>query len=188
MFFKRTTSGTAAVTLIIGHSSKTISTKLHWILIVISIYNSKTSLIWSNLILCGKIFEKASTKKFASSHFFNNPFCLYHLEKIWTYVNKNIWYSCFSKIDVCWQKGIESYSSGAQNFCKLSGIIDMSPGVGITTTITVAAHLRGMGPTLTSQKDTLMLRGNSNIIYFLLDFNYNYILHFNCCAYIRIRI
>ena len=34
----------------------------------------------------------------------------------------------------------------------------------------VAAHLRSMRPTLTSQKDTLMLRRNSNIIYFLLDF------------------
>ena len=52
----------------------------------------------------------------------------------------------------------------------------------------VAAHLRGMRPTLTSQKDTLMLRRNSNIIYSLLDFNYIYIMYFNCCAYIRIRI
>ena len=34
----------------------------------------------------------------------------------------------------------------------------------------VAEHLRGMRSTLTSQKDTLMFRRNSNIIYFLLDF------------------
>ena len=34
----------------------------------------------------------------------------------------------------------------------------------------VAAQLRGMQPTLTSQKDTLMLRRNSNNIYFPLDF------------------
>ena len=34
----------------------------------------------------------------------------------------------------------------------------------------VAAHLRGMRPTLTIEKDTLTLRRNSNIIYFLLDF------------------
>ena len=34
----------------------------------------------------------------------------------------------------------------------------------------VAEHLRGMRPTLTNEKDTLMLRRNLNIIYFLLDF------------------
>ena len=34
----------------------------------------------------------------------------------------------------------------------------------------VAAHLRGMRPTLTNEKNTLMLRRNSNIIYFLLNF------------------
>ena len=44
------------------------------------------------------------------------------------------------------------------------------------------------GQPLPTQKDTLMLRRNSNIFYFLLDFNYNYIKYFNCCAYIRIRI
>ena len=52
----------------------------------------------------------------------------------------------------------------------------------------VAAHLRGMRPTFTSQKDTLMLRRNTNIINFQLDLNYNYIVYFNCCAYIWIRI
>ena len=43
----------------------------------------------------------------------------------------------------------------------------------------VAAHLRGMRLTLTSRKDTLILRRNSNILYTLLDFNYNYIMYFN---------
>ena len=71
-----------------------------------------------------------------------------------------------------------------QNFIRKSnGILDLN-----CLWLFVAAHLRGMRPTLTSQKDTLMLRKNSNIIYFLLDFNYNYIMYFNCCAYIRIRI
>ena len=32
--------------------------------------------------------------------------------------------------------------------------------------LSVPAHLRGMRPNLTSQKDTLMLRRNSNILYF----------------------
>ena len=42
----------------------------------------------------------------------------------------------------------------------------------------VAAHLRGMRPTLTVKKDTLMLRRNSNTILFLLNFHYNYIMYF----------
>ena len=33
-----------------------------------------------------------------------------------------------------------------------------------------------------SQKDTLILRRNSNILYSLLDLNYNDIMYFNCCA------
>ena len=51
--------------------------------------------------------------------------------------------------------------------------------------IRVAAHLRGMRPNLTSKKDTLMLRRNSNI---LPNLHYNSIMYFNWCAYIRIRI
>ena len=51
----------------------------------------------------------------------------------------------------------------------------------------VAAHMRGMRPTPTAKKDTLMLKRNSNILLFLLNFHYNSIMYFNCCAYIRIR-
>ena len=43
----------------------------------------------------------------------------------------------------------------------------------------VAAHLRGIRPTLTTKKDTLMLRRNSNIILFLLNFLYNYTMYFS---------
>ena len=39
-----------------------------------------------------------------------------------------------------------------------------------------------------SQKRPLMLRRNSNILLLLLNFHYNSIMYFNCCAYIRIRI
>ena len=52
----------------------------------------------------------------------------------------------------------------------------------------IAAQLRGMRLNLTSQKDTLMLWRYSNISYILLDFNFNYIMYFNNCANIRIRI
>ena len=52
----------------------------------------------------------------------------------------------------------------------------------------VAAHLRGMRPTLTAKKDPLMLRRNSNILLRLLNFHENSIMYFNCCAYIRIRM
>ena len=51
-----------------------------------------------------------------------------------------------------------------------------------------AAHLRGMRPTLTAKKDPLMLRRNSNVLLLLLNFHYNSIMYFNCCAHIRIRI
>ena len=49
----------------------------------------------------------------------------------------------------------------------------------------VAAHLRGMRPTVTAKIDPLMLRRNSNILLLLLN---NSIMYFNYCAYIRIRI
>ena len=38
------------------------------------------------------------------------------------------------------------------------------------------------------QKRPLMLKRNSNILLLLLNFHYNCIMYFNCCAYIRIRI
>ena len=57
-----------------------------------------------------------------------------------------------------------------------------------TIEISVAAHLRGMRLTLTAKKDPLMLRRNSNILLLLLNFHYNCIMYFNCCAHIRIRI
>ena len=52
----------------------------------------------------------------------------------------------------------------------------------------VAAQLRGMRLTLTVRKDPLMLRRNSNVLLLLLNFHYNCIMYFNCCANIRIRI
>ena len=52
----------------------------------------------------------------------------------------------------------------------------------------VAAHLRGMRLTLTAKTDPLLLRRNSNILLLLLNFHYNCIMYFNCCAYIRIRM
>ena len=54
--------------------------------------------------------------------------------------------------------------------------------------VTVTAHLLGMQPTLTAKKDPLKLRRNSNILLLLLNFHYNSVTYFNCCAYIRIRI
>ena len=48
----------------------------------------------------------------------------------------------------------------------------------------VAANLRGMRPTFTTKKATLMLRRNSNI---LLNFHDIPNTYFNCCAYILIR-
>ena len=52
----------------------------------------------------------------------------------------------------------------------------------------VAPHLRGMRLTLTTKKDPLMLRRNSNLLLLLLNFHYNSIMYFNCCPYIQIRI
>ena len=52
----------------------------------------------------------------------------------------------------------------------------------------VAAHLRGVPPTVTAKKDPLMQRRTSNILLLLLNFRYNSIMYFNCCAYTRIRI
>ena len=46
----------------------------------------------------------------------------------------------------------------------------LSMGMSFLNKMSVAAHLWGMRPTLTNEKDTLMLRRNLNIIYFLLDF------------------
>ena len=54
--------------------------------------------------------------------------------------------------------------------------------------VPVAAHLRGMRPTLTAKKDPLMLRRNLKILLLLLNVHYNSIMYFSCCAYIRIRI
>ena len=62
-----------------------------------------------------------------------------------------------------------------------------SPETG-TLSPAVAAHLRGMRPTLTAKKDPLMLRRNSNILLLLYNFRYNSTMYFNCCAHIRIRI
>ena len=42
----------------------------------------------------------------------------------------------------------------------------------------VATHLRGMRPTLTTKKDTLTIMRNSNIMLFLLNYHYNYTMYF----------
>ena len=60
----------------------------------------------------------------------------------------------------------------------------LSIGISFPKKGSVAAHLRGMPPNLTAKKENLMLTRNLNI---LLNFHYNPIMYFNCCAYIRIR-
>ena len=73
--------------------------------------------------------------------------------------------------------------------CRISGAAVVEQKNELSTTYsTVAAHLRGMRPTLTARKDPLMLRRNSNILLLLLNFHNNSIMYFNCCAYTRIRI